>query len=346
MRRTKRLLVLATIFFLTGCLGSDLAPNPALVDIQAPRPVIFDTDMAHEDMFAALFLLSHPNVDLRAITVASTGEAHCQPGVAHALGLVILSDHEPIPVACGPEAPLAGNHEFPGQWRQAADSAYGVSMPEGGKAHTLEAPDLIIDILENSEQKIDIIAVGPLTNIAEALERAPEIVDRIEAIFIMGGAVETQGNVGVSGVGIDNEFAEWNIFVDPLAANIVLSSGVPITLIPLDATEDVPISRGFYRALGGNRGTAAADLVYKLLTANLDFVDRGGFQFWDTLTAAVFTDESLATFEQMPLVVVEEQGLESGRTLRTEGGPPIRVATAAERERFEQLLLTILNWSH
>ena len=138
MRRIEFLL-LATILFLTACLDPHLAPDPALVEVQAAQPAIYDTDMAHEDMIAALFLLSHPNVDLRAITVTGTGEAHCQPGVKHALGLVALSDHEPIPVACGPEAPLAGDHAFPAQWRQAVDNAYGVTIAEGGEAHSLHA---------------------------------------------------------------------------------------------------------------------------------------------------------------------------------------------------------------
>ncbi|HXQ32988.1 MAG TPA: hypothetical protein VN843_03080, partial [Anaerolineales bacterium] len=95
--KTTNMAVLAIVFiaalFLTGCGNRNLKPDPSLIQIQTPKPVIFDTDMAHEDMFAALFLLSHPNVDVKAITVSGTGEAHCAPGVAHALGLVKISGH-------------------------------------------------------------------------------------------------------------------------------------------------------------------------------------------------------------------------------------------------------------
>jgi inosine-uridine nucleoside N-ribohydrolase len=338
-------LVFVSSLLLSGCANQSLTPDSSMIQIQTPKPVIFDTDMAHEDMFAALFLLSHPNVDVRAIMVAGTGEAHCGPGVSNALGLVALSGHEDIPVACGRETPLAGNHVFPAAWRQAAEDAYGVEIPAGGAASDLSAPDLIIDILQNSNEAISIVAVGPLTNIAEALQKAPEVSAKIQEIYIMGGAVEAKGNVGNSGVNIQNEYAEWNIYIDPVAANIVFKSGIPIVLIPLDATDDVPVTRDFYKALDKNRNTPTAKLVYELLTANLDFVDSGGFQFWDSLTSASFTDQSILTFKELKLNVVEEEGLESGRVKQDANGAKIKVATSADNNKFEQLFLTVLNWT-
>lgn len=338
------LLILALL--LSGCGGQDLMPDPSLISTQAPQPVIFDTDMAHEDMFSALFLLSHPNVDVRAITVTGTGESHCGPGVTHALGLVKLSGHAEIPVTCGRETPLQGDHEFPSAWRQAVDNAYGVEIPVGGEASSLQAADLIVEVLQSSSEPITIVAVGPLTNIAEALQRSPEASAQIKEIYIMGGAVDVDGNVGNSGVGIENKYAEWNIYVDPVAANIVFESGIPIVLVPLDATKDVPVTRDFYKALDKNRNTPAANLVYDLLTANLDFVDSGGFQFWDSLTSALFTDPSMASFKDMQLTVVEEEGPESGRTKPDSNGATIKVATGADGDRFQQLFLTILNWKN
>ncbi|HEU4744611.1 MAG TPA: nucleoside hydrolase [Anaerolineales bacterium] len=338
--------VIFLFLLLTGCGTQDITPDPDLIEPQTPKPVILDVDMAHEDMFSALFLLSHPNVDVRAITVAGTGESHCEPGVRTALGLVAVSGKEDIPVACGREVPLAGNHEFPAQWRKAADEAYGVSMPTGGAASSLSASDLIIDMLQNAEEPITIFAVGPLTNIAEAIQKEAGVAANIQEIYIMGGAVNVEGNVGNSGVGIQNEHAEWNIYIDPMAANIVFNSGIPIILVPLDATDDVPVTRNFYQTLEKHRDTPAAALVYEMLTANLDFVDSGGFQFWDSLTAAIFTDPSIAKFEDRELTVVEEEGPESGRTKLVSGGSKIKVVRSADRKTFEQILLTIWNWNN
>jgi pyrimidine-specific ribonucleoside hydrolase len=264
---------------LTGCGTQNITSDPGLIQPQTLKPVILDVDMAHEDMFSALFLLSHPNVDLRAITVSGTGEAHCEPGVRNVLGLVALSGKENIPVACGRKTPLTGNHEFPADWRLAADDAYGVSIPTGGAASHFSASDLIIEITQNTEDPITIVAVGPLTNIADAIQKDAGITVNIKEIYIMGGAVNVDGNVGNSGVGIQNKYAEWNIYIDPTAANIVLNSGIPIILVPLDATKDVPVTRNFYQALEKKRGSSSANLVYDLLTANLDFVDGGGFRY-------------------------------------------------------------------
>lgn len=342
--KTRLIFVIVINLALAGCGGGSPSSDPNLIQIQTPQPVIFDTDMAHEDIFSALFLLSHPNVDVRAITVTGTGEVHCGPGVEYALGLVTLSGHENIPVACGRETPLAGNHVFPAEWRKSADEGYGVAMPNGESPSALSAPDLIIDILQSSNEPVTIVAVGPLTNIAETIQKEPGIIANIKEIYIMGGAVEVDGNVGNSGVGINNKYAEWNIYIDPVAANVVFDSGVSIILVPLDATKDVPITRRFHRALGDNRNTPPANLVYDILTANLDFVDSGGFQFWDSLTSAIFTDPSIATFEEFQLIVVEEEGPESGYTKPDPDGAMVKVATSADRDRFEGIFLTILNW--
>jgi pyrimidine-specific ribonucleoside hydrolase len=190
------------------------------------------------------------------------------------------------------------------------------------------------------------VAVGPLTNIAEALQKTPEISNNIKEIYIMGGAVEVEGNVGNSGVGIENKYAEWNIYVDPVAANVVFNSGIPIILVPLDATQDVPVTRNFYNTLDKNRNTPMSNLVYELLTANLDFVDSGGFQFWDSLTAAVYTDPGIAAFKDVQLVVVEDEGPESGRTKPDSHGTKIKVTVGVNQKKFEQLFLTVLNWKN
>jgi inosine-uridine nucleoside N-ribohydrolase len=327
-------------------LSTACSQIPETVEIEPypPVPIILDTDMAHDDMFAALYLLQHPNADLKAITVAGTGEAHCEPGVKNALGLVSLVGKPEIPVSCGREMPIEGNHAFPESWRQAADSAYGVSLPENPKPPSdLPAPELIAEVIRQSPEKVSLVAVGPLTNVGQSLRDHPDIVENIAVIYIMGGAIEVAGNVGFSGVGIENELAEWNIYIDPQAANLVLASGAPVVLVPLDATRDVPITRFFYNSLGKVRQSAAANFVYDVLSSQLDFIDSGDFQFWDTFTAAVALQNDLAEIDSMSIQVVEGEGSQSGWTQILRDGYPVQAAVAGEAKEFEALLLTVLN---
>jgi pyrimidine-specific ribonucleoside hydrolase len=321
---------------IAGC-QQNVSPE---IDVQR---VLFDGDMAHEDYVALLFLLQHPSADVQSVTIAGTGEVHCEPGVRYTSGVLAAAEQEDIPVACGRETPLTGDHEFPSAWRAQADEFYGVQLLQGGEPYGGQAADLIAETLRASEQPSIIVAVGPLTNIAEALQIYPDIVQHISRIYIMGGAVEVDGNVGMSGVGIDNAFAEWNIYIDPHAANVVLESGVPITLVALDATQDVPITTGFVNQLNRQRETPEADLVYELLNANRDLIEFGGFQFWDTLTAAVSLYPDAASYEDINLTVVEDEGPESGRTQPAADGALVQVATSAERRTFEALLLDTLN---
>ncbi|MFL5801578.1 MAG: nucleoside hydrolase [Roseiflexaceae bacterium] len=202
-----------------------------------PHAIVIDTDMAADDWMAILYLLQRPDVTVRAITVTGAGETHCASGIRHALGLAALSGYHKILVACGRETPLQGNHAFPDGWREGVDSLLGLSLPEGqDTASNLTAVELLTSVIQSSPAKVTLLTLGPLTNVAEALQNTPSLVDNIESIYIMGGAVNVPGNVGTSGVGITNNTAEWNIYVDPYATNIVLQSSAPIALVPLDAT--------------------------------------------------------------------------------------------------------------
>jgi pyrimidine-specific ribonucleoside hydrolase len=168
-------------------------------------------------------------------------------------------------------------------------------------------------------------------------------VDKVKMVYIMGGAFDVPGNVALSNVGIDNTVAEWNVFIDPHAAAVVLKSGIPITFVPLDATNQAPITEDFYNRLGKERSTPAAEFVYRLLTRQFDLIRAGLYWFWDPLTALISTDESLGTFAERSVTVVEEEGPESGATRVTENGSPVRITTTVDPQRFKTLFLDVLN---
>ena len=136
------LIFLLFLLILASCGPQDPASKPLpesgqtmaveeLIPVSPARQVIIDTDMAVDDWFAILYLLQKPGVNVLAITVTGTGEAHCDPGVKNALGLEKLAEHAPIPVACGDEIPLKGSNVFPDSFRNAVDSMLGIRLPKG-----------------------------------------------------------------------------------------------------------------------------------------------------------------------------------------------------------------------
>jgi inosine-uridine nucleoside N-ribohydrolase len=335
-------IVLANLGASAGNAGAiSLEPLP---ESEGARPVVIDSDMAPDDWMAILYLLQRSDIRVLAITVAGTGETHCEPGVRNALGLVRLAGESGIPVACGGETPLEGKQAFPEAWRERADSMAGLSLPAGENPITQEtAAELLVKTVQDSPQKMLILALGPLTNLADAIQQEDRFLANVEQIYVMGGALEVLGNVGFSGVEIDNQVAEWNIFVDPASAKAVFASGAPITLVPLDATNQAPLSLDFYFTLQANRRTPEARFVYDVLTTQLDFIASGMSYFWDPLAAAVLSDESLGYIKEGKVMVYTDPGRSSGLTRLMSNGYPFRYVKSVDARRFEQEFLRTLN---
>lgn len=342
----RKILFFCLTLVLTAC-GTQPTPQETPTPVTGTvRPVIIDTDMAADDWMAILYLLNRPDVSVAAITVSGTGEAHCEPGIQNAMSLAALAGHPDIPVSCGRTTPLQGDHAFPQDWRTGVDDLAGLTLPGNPASPAPQsATDLLTAKILSMPDKVTIITLGPLTNLAEALQSAPEIRENVEMVYIMGGAVDVPGNVGESHAGIDNPVADWNIYVDPRAAAIVLQSGVPVTLVPLDATNHVPVTTNFIERLKDHRETPEARFVFDVLsqTQYKDFIRYGGYYLWDAIAAAILTENSLAGFETRNLTVIEEEGNQSGRTQESESGAPVRVAVDVGAERFEQLFLDTLN---
>jgi inosine-uridine nucleoside N-ribohydrolase len=310
------------------------------------KPVIIDTDMALDDWMAILYLLRHPGVAVQAITVSGAGEAHAGVGQRNALRFAALAGRPELPVAAGRKTPLRGKNAFPRLLRYLMDIRLGLSLPKSPARPGAEsAVALLTRTLEAAAEPVTIVALGPHTNLAEALQARPQLASRIAMIYVMGGALDVPGNLKMPGMRTDNTVAEWNIYIDPYAANVVLRSGAPITLVPLDATNRVPVTPAFFEQIAASHATPEAEFVYRLLRRIKPALAGGEFYFWDPLAAAVATDESIASFEQRRLLVVEELGPHCGQTRTDEAGPVVRVCTAVDQPRFEQLYLRTIGGS-
>lgn len=326
--------------------ASTISPLPTFTVSPTPAylpAVLVDTDMALDDWMAVLFLLRHPDIDVIAITISGSGETHCSQGVDNAIGLVALAQHTPIPVACGQESPLQGEHVFPQDWRNAADNLLGLSLPQGINPIEpgIDAPTLIARSAQSG--RLTILTLGPLTNLAAALQTDPTLAERIAQVYIMGGAVDVSGNLPEGGTVNNNTTAEWNFYIDPQAANIVLRSGARIRLIPLDATNEVPLTLDFYQQLGSSQDTPASTFIYQVLTQIYDIVAAGSYYFWDPLAAAVLTEETLVQFTTRHLCVETAEGPNSGSLYTNDTCPSIQAAIHADQVRFKTFFLQTLH---
>lgn len=335
--------------------------------------VIIDTDMAFDDWAAILYILKHKQIEVLAITVAGSGEAHCPAGVQNALKLIYLARREAdgIPVACGDELPMAGRHVFPEKWRTESDTMYGVDLPESPQGPSRKhAVRLILDALRSRSKPVDIVALGPLTNIGQALIQSPASFRKVAQLYIMGGAIRVHGNVVIKGVteNLNNYVAEWNIFVDPLAAQHVFTSKLPITLVPLDATNQLPMTEDFANAFKRRVRTSEAVFLDRIYDKNAHYIKIGQYYFWDVVAASLAVDNSLCTYEILPLKVVVEyekagraptdkptkhtsnlsalNSQRSGQIITSPTGKSIRVCMHVDRSTFEENYISKLNANH
>ena len=332
MSLPKAIVVALLVAALTGCVDDAPSAAPSAAPFTATPtpavPVVLDYSPTHSDIGALLYLASHPDVDLLAVTLPGTGEADCVPGTRNTRQLLALADLPDVPVGCGRDEPLKGHRDWPDEWRKEANTLPRILVQPVARRPVLDAETLLADVLDAADDKVTIVAVGPLTNLAVTLTEHPELVSRIERVVIMGGAVDVEGNVP------ETPSAEWNLYVDPEAARIVVESGVPILLVPLDATNDVPFGRDVVLRLSLLE-TPTGRAEYQRLSAQTWF--DGAFM-WDELTAVAAMRPDTVTIEQRRLAVDAD-----GATVARDDGAVVDVAVAADAAAFDEEFRRVLN---
>lgn len=335
---------------LAGCApaaspGPTGSTNPSATSVAtaapsaaAALPLVIDTDMAADDLTAIASLLRDPAVDLRAITVSGTGEAHCPGGMFVARALVTMLRDTGIPVTCGNASPLAAAEPFPTEWRQAADAGNGLTLVSPAFVpDDRPAPQLLVELATAESAaggRLTILTLGTMTNVATALALDPSLPSKVRLVSMLG-AVGVPGNVTTQP---GDPTAEWNAHADPTAVRRVLEGGFDWTLVPLDATQSVPITQGLFDQLASDHAAGPADLVFELWARN-PYMTQSGFYLWDPLAAAVVRDPTIVTLAERRLSVVEGDGLDGGALRSDAAGHTVSVATSADRSRFEAFLL-------
>ena len=300
------------------------------------KKVLLDCDPGHDDALAIGLACASEQVELLGITTVA-GNQTGDKTLLNALKVLSLLGRK-VPVARGFDKPLLRE-------LVTAPEIHGVSGLDGADLPPprfdplpVHAVEFLIHTLRSSPDKIYLVPTGPLTNVAVALVLAPDVRDKIERIVLMGGGIR---DVNVTPA------AEFNIYVDPEAARIVFRSGVPLTMVGLDAThkalwtcEDVAA----LERLGGRVSRTFAQLLRFFVRANEEAFGFPGAPLHDPLAVAAVVDPTL--IRTTPVYVdVETQGdLTRGATVadvyRVTGKPPnAEVALDLDLPRFKELVI-------
>jgi len=287
-----------------------------------PRfPVIWDDDGSPDGMIALMYLLNNPEVEVKALTVTS-GEAYPREFALLLERMLHKLNRTDIPVGAGSETPLSGDNAFPDPWRVATSEFWGIELPElPDQAEPRDAAELIIDVLNASAEPVTIFISGTHTNLAQALRIEPKIKYKIASVEVMGGALFVPGNIASDWPEGTNKTAEWNIYVDPVAAAEVFSAGLPMAITPLDATNQVIWTR---QDVESWQDSAVPEGV--MASQFLDFMLNAWYQegvyAWDLVAAVNMTHQEFCESESLYVEVNTEKGPNEGRTVVIEGVIP------------------------
>ncbi len=300
------------------------------------KPVILDVDPGHDDAVALMMACGAPDLDLLAVTTVA-GNVSLQKTTYNALRVLSLIGHTDIPVAAGAAQPLQ-------RTLRTAEDIHGESGLDGPseippptfEADSRHAVQLIADTVRTAPQPVTLIPVGPLTNIALFLREHPELKEKIAHISLMGGSI---------GLGNTTPAAEFNIYVDPEAAQEIFKSGLPITMSGLDVTHQAgagPTERERLRSMGEVGGVVAGFLEFFAGAYESVFGFDAPPLHDPVAVAAVLRPELLET-RPMRVDVECESELTRGETVcdfyGVGGGTPnADIGVSLDREGFFELL--------
>ncbi|MCL4562011.1 MAG: nucleoside hydrolase [Chloroflexi bacterium] len=315
-------------------------PLPTLSN-QGPIPLIVDDDGSPDGTVALLFFLRHPLFEVKAVTISS-GEAHPEVFAAHIQKLLAGLGRPGIPVGIGRAAPLEGNNAFPDSWRRASDNFWGVSYPEATVSQQPQPADqLIVETILGSTRPVMVFVSGTHTNLAEALRLNPGIAKNIQAVNVMGGSLHVPGNIKSAWPAIDNSLAEWNIWVDPVAADEVFASGLQIHLAPLDSTEQILWTKADASNWSSSttpEGKLAADFLKWMLNSR----SSQGVYIWDLVAAINTADPALCPPVSLSVDILTNPGPDQGQTVITDQSPNTIACLDPEADQMKALAADVL----
>ena len=295
--------------------------------------LILDTDPGVDDAIAILMALAAPQAGVTGLTTVG-GNVSRARATRNALALLQAAGRPDIPVARGAARPRSGR--FRPSVAFHGPGGLPVRLPEPASTAIGDtAVAFLAKTIDSSPKRATIVALGPLTNLSRLEEQHPGILNRSAGVVIMGGAVETQGNV--------TPRAEFNFHSDPLAAAHVLGLGYPVTLVDLAACRQVGISREQADGLSSDRplGRLALRILQGWFARD---EARRRFEFYDPLAVALALDPGVAAVRRVTLTVSAAPGETWGETAIANEPGHVALAAEVDAPRFFHLLCGLLGW--
>lgn len=304
--------------------------------------LIYDTDPGIDDALGMLLLAAAPEIELLAITVThgNTSQEKC---LRNALQLAELSGLTEVPVARGADEPLVKELSVAEETHGDGGLGYAVLPAPNLKPANESAHDLIIRLVEENPGAVTLLCVGPMTNIALALLKKPSIAKQIKRVVSMGGAIHYPGNVTPQ--------AEYNVFCDPEAFEIVLQAGIDFTLVPLDVTYQCLFTTEHLARIDNARPEVRnfiADATRFYMEFHAEYQNIQGCAINDPLAAAILLDPTLVKTRDYFVSVELQSPSSKAKTIADHYGiskkqPNAQVAMEVEVERFMSLFIERVN---
>jgi inosine-uridine nucleoside N-ribohydrolase len=275
---------------------------------RGPFRVIIDTDPGVDDALALLLAMRSPELKIEAITPVA-GNVPLELTLPNALRLVEIAGRTDIPVAAGAKAPLV-RRLVTATYAHGENGLGGAVFPEPTTKPVAEpAAEYIRRVVRKYPHEVTLITLGPLTNVAAALEADPELAGMVRGLTMMGGSL-SGGNITPA--------AEFNVYVDPEAARIVFQSGIPITMVGLDVTRKTSLTDEHVRVLESTQNPvsqAAAKIGRNAINHNRERGFLVGPNMHDSLAVAAFLDPTILKWQEYYVDVETTGELTAGETL-------------------------------
>ena len=326
------------------------------------KKFIIDADTGSDDAVAILMALRDPRVEVLGVTVVS-GNVPLKQGIINTLSTAELCDVE-VKVFAGSDKPLTRGYrelytleEFQAHVQTlspnsiSAQCVHGVDgmgdigiEPKNKKHEEEDAIEYLVNSFNNNPNEITLVTLGPLTNIAKAIQKDSSIVDKIEHCYVMGGTSDGTGNVSAA--------AEYNIWVDPEAAQIVFNSGLAITMVGWDNSYKYAMLKdkeiNDLKSLNSKYADFCVDIQKTLIELTYASYGFYGFDLPDPITMAIALDNDIILESQQLHVLVDvRDGITRGQTIvdyfnAEQGNQNVRVVTKSHDKGFLNLLTELV----